>query len=229
MLIGFISDIHATLDPLDHAIKQLKAVGVSKIYCCGDICGYGRQLPEVIDMLMASNVACIAGNHERWIVKQAGNTWDSDLVKVWNYCEGGFQWVKLAESHKQFINDLPDTIQLQHSQRTIHIVHAEPPNIYDSEGIQLLDYETQEVNSYVKEWWQGELTKYGFDILVVGHTHQAFSQQLGEKRVINPSSTLFNGTYCYMDTNTYNIQHRNIYSSLSELKSIWHENNIDKK
>ena len=32
------------------------------------------------------------------------------------------------------------------------------------------------------------------DVLIVGHTHQVFSEQLGDVLVINPGSTTFNHT-----------------------------------
>ena len=99
----------------------------------------------------------------------------------------------------------------------------------DSEGIQLLDYDTSEVNEFVKDWWEGDLARYDFDVLVVGHTHQYFAQYLGDTLIVNPGSTLFNGTYCYLDTDTLLVQHETIYSSAQELARMWSSNGVDQR
>ena len=42
------------------------------------------------------------------------------------------------------------------------------------------------------ENWTQRLEGFEHDVLVVGHTHQVFAEQLGRTLVINPGSTQFN-------------------------------------
>jgi hypothetical protein len=44
------------------------------------------------------------------------------------------------------------------------------------------------------EYLMGHLQGFRHDVLLVGHTHQVFCEQLGNTLVINPGSTLFNHT-----------------------------------
>jgi predicted phosphodiesterase len=64
---------------------------------------------------------------------------------------------------------------------------------------------------------------------VVDHTHQYFAQYVGEKLVINPGSTLFNGTYCYLDTDSLIIKHESIYNNPKDLAKIWSSNGIEQR
>ena len=61
------------------------------------------------------------------------------------------------------------------------------------EGIKLLD-ENAALLEDQKKYWVDYLRDFPFDVLIVGHTHQVFAEQLGRVLVINPGSTLFNHT-----------------------------------
>jgi len=41
-------------------------------------------------------------------------------------------------------------------------------------------------------YWSQQLEKYPCDVLVVGHTHQVFAEQVGSTLVVNPGSSAFN-------------------------------------
>ena len=72
----------------------------------------------------------------------------------------------------------------------LYIVHASPPDSY-MQGIILLNQDGKVVLKQ-KERWANYLEKFKYDVLVVGHTHQVFAQQLANTLVINPGSTKFN-------------------------------------
>jgi putative phosphoesterase len=40
--------------------------------------------------------------------------------------------------------------------------------------------------------WAGLLDGFECDVLVVGHTHQVFAEQVGNILIVNPGSTAFN-------------------------------------
>ena len=43
-----------------------------------------------------------------------------------------------------------------------------------------------------KQHWTNELEDFDHDVLIVGHTHQVFAEQLGNTFVVNPGSSQFN-------------------------------------
>jgi predicted phosphodiesterase len=62
---ALISDIHANLEALDVVLEDIKAQGISEIYCLGDIIGYGPNPRECIDLVMKNSVITLLGNHDQ--------------------------------------------------------------------------------------------------------------------------------------------------------------------
>ena len=59
-----ISDIHSNLEALEAVLADIRAQGISEIYCLGDIIGYGPNPRECIDLVMQCQV-CLLGNHDQ--------------------------------------------------------------------------------------------------------------------------------------------------------------------
>ena len=76
------------------------------------------------------------------------------------------------------------------------MVHASPPDSVKN-GIRLPDLDGNLIAAEKARWTGyllGHLPGFRHDVLVVGHTHQVFCEQLGNTLVINPGSTRFNHT-----------------------------------
>ena len=196
--IGLISDIHATAAPLLEALTIFEQESVDLILCVGDIAGYGTELEQSIELLAGRNCITILGNHDVWHIDQhvAGRQ-------------------KLVES---FFHNLPMTWESTLEGKRIFAVHASPPTSL-RRGITLLDqYEKLMLNE--KEQWRLELEQYGFDVLVVGHTHQVFAEFLGQTLVINPGSTKFNNSCAILSLPDLEV--RNFPLSGETIRKVWH-------
>lgn len=65
MRYAIISDIHANLAAFTAVLDDIKGRGgVDKIWCLGDIVGYGPDPHECIQVLRQTNHICVAGNHD---------------------------------------------------------------------------------------------------------------------------------------------------------------------
>ncbi len=168
--IGLISDVHATVAPLRDALTLFEQEGVDQILCAGDIAGYGTELEQSIELLAERDCITISGNHDVWYNEFRAEGWQ-ELIET-------------------FLHTLPATWESTIEGKRIFAVHASPPCSM-SEGIVLLD-QYEKIVPGNKEQWTQELEGYGFDVLVVGHTHQVFAEVLGQTLVINPGSTKFN-------------------------------------
>lgn len=62
---AIISDIHANLEALDAVLSDIRQLGISEIFCLGDIIGYGPNPCECIDRIMATSEMCLLGNHDQ--------------------------------------------------------------------------------------------------------------------------------------------------------------------
>lgn len=67
-MIGIISDIHGNYEALKEVLKALDNLGISDIYCLGDVVGYYSQVNECCDVIRERNVKCIMGNHDWYMV-----------------------------------------------------------------------------------------------------------------------------------------------------------------
>ena len=61
---AIISDIHGNIEALRAVLDDIASQGVDKIYCLGDIIGYGPNPRECIDEVMGFDM-CILGNHDQ--------------------------------------------------------------------------------------------------------------------------------------------------------------------
>jgi len=182
--IGLISDVHADAAPLEEALLIFQRESVDEILCAGDISGYGEELAQSVELLVESNCKIISGNHDIWFL----NTLD------------GQEENKIGA----FFQSLPVFLEFTWDEKQLYTVHASPP-FSQTKGMMLLN-ENEEVIDAQKEQWSCYLKDFRYDILIVGHTHQVFVEQLGDTLVINPGSTKFNHTCFILDLPDMNIR-----------------------
>ena len=95
-----------------------------------------------------------------------------------------------ADPSYQFLSQLDETLEFEIEGKRIYMVHAEPPSEQHG-GIKLLDPDGDIMESRIK-LWRKKLNDFKYDVLIVGHSHQVFAEQLGSVLVINPGSSAFN-------------------------------------
>ncbi len=187
--IGLISDVHARPAPVAEALSIFKSEQVDNIICPGDIAGYFDEVEAVIELLIESNCQSIIGNHDQAYIESHP---EETGTKVYD-----------------FLDALPDTLSCEIEDKRVYVVHAHPPASQHG-GIKLLDIDGELIPEQ-KQYWQQQLNDANYDVLIVGHTHQVFAEQLGKVLVINPGSTQFNHscmilTLPQMHVQTYALQ-----------------------
>jgi predicted phosphodiesterase len=65
--IAILSDVHANLPALEAVLRDIEARRVKKIYCLGDLIGYGPSPREVIDIAEKRFEFVLKGNHDEAI------------------------------------------------------------------------------------------------------------------------------------------------------------------
>jgi putative phosphoesterase len=169
-LIGLITDVHAQPAPVAEALSIFARAGVSQIFCAGDIAGYHQQLRETIALLEDNSVQTIVGNHDLHYLAKHGDAADS--------------------RETNFLRQLPTSISTIIEGKSLYMVHAQPPDECHG-GIKLLDRNGVLIPDLVDHWTK-KIHAFEHDVLIVGHTHQVFAEQLGNTLVINPGSSAFN-------------------------------------
>lgn len=168
--IGLVSDVHAAPAPLREALEKLRDAGAELILCAGDIAGYGPDLAGTVELLDAGDCRSILGNHDLWYLARCSD--------------------EVSGSAADFLRQLPEALELNLADVRLVMVHGSPPASLMN-GIRMLDEEGRILPGQ-QEFWRERLRDCPGEVLVVGHTHQVFAEQLGEMLVINPGSTCFN-------------------------------------
>jgi putative phosphoesterase len=172
--IGLISDVHSSPVELAEALQIFAEKQVDDIICAGDIAGYHDGLLPTIQLLAESNCKTIVGNHDQsWLEKNTAEHSDGEHSEIRNY-----------------LQQLPQTLQLSIEGKRVFVVHANPPSEQHG-GIKLRNRYGDIVAERKADWSQ-RLADFEHDVLIVGHTHQVYAEQLGNVLVVNPGSVPFN-------------------------------------
>lgn len=194
--LGLISDVHASPAPLQDALAIFKRERVDAIICAGDIAGYFDELEPTIDLLIEHDCKSIIGNHDQACLESLGG--------------------QRVSKYDRYLRSLPETLEYRVDGKCIYVVHAHPPSSQHG-GIKLLDEDGELIPGQITRWRE-ELDSMSCDVLIVGHTHQVFAQQLDGVLVVNPGSTCFNHscmilTVPDMDVRTYALEGKAVLKS----------------
>jgi putative phosphoesterase len=169
MLLGIISDIHANLPALEAVINSLKALRPDGIYCAGDIVGYNPFPNEVIETVMNAGIHSILGNHDR-------ATLDGDLSWFSENAARALEWTRdvITDASAGYLLTLKAREELKFGKCRILMVHGSPKD--DDEYVPAMD---------AKYWPFKDLD---VDVLIMGHTHQQWTDRFGRLVALNPGS-----------------------------------------
>jgi len=151
MKAAVISDIHSNLEALQAVLKDIKKRRIKKIFCLGDLIGYGANPNECIDLCLKESDLIIAGNHD-WAA--IGKT---DVNRFNPMASEAIRWTKnkLTDASVAKLTGLPLTEKLG----DLFLAHASPNK----------PAEWNYLTSFID--FQEAFDKFGEKICFIGHTH----------------------------------------------------------
>lgn len=194
MKIAFIGDIHSNLEALQSVLKEIEKMKISKIFCVGDIVGYGANPSECIKIIKELKIPCVKGNHDYAVV-----TKDTSWFNPYAATAIRWQSERLNENEINFLKNLPEKIMTTIENLKICIVHGSPKN-----PIWEYIYEEDVSEEFVKD--------LDCDILAMGHTHAPFIKRLKNNLVINvgsvgqPRDGINKASFAVFDTEKYDVK-----------------------
>ncbi|SHE65826.1 phosphoesterase, MJ0936 family [Marinitoga hydrogenitolerans DSM 16785] len=181
MKIAFISDIHSNLEALTAVLKDIKNRNIDKIYCLGDLVGYGPNPNEVIDIIRKNNIESIMGNYDDAIgyeKESCGCAYNPG--RETEVGDESINWTikNTSKENKEFLKTLPLKKEIEIEGVKFLLVHGSPLNY-------LLEYVRPNVLSERLK----ELTdNVNAEIIINGHTHLIMAKHINGKTVLNPGS-----------------------------------------
>ena len=119
MRYAIISDIHANLEALQSVLADIdRRGGADRIWCLGDVVGYGPDPHECIELLKKTDLICVAGNHDLAAIgKVSTDQFNPDAAEACLWAAK-----QLIPADVAYIERLPLTIE----QDGFTIVHGSP-------------------------------------------------------------------------------------------------------
>jgi predicted phosphodiesterase len=178
--VAIITDIHANLPALQAALAHVDALGIQRIYCGGDLVGYGPHPNEVCALIAERDLPTIYGNYDYAIARDdhdCGCAYitphDRDLGQQ------SVEWtlVHTDSRSKAFMRQLPFDLHFDVGDTPVHLVHGSP----------------RKVNEYLFEDKPARLYERlaaaeSDRALVFGHTHKPWVCEYGGVLFVNCGS-----------------------------------------
>lgn len=170
MRIAFISDIHSNFEALKSVLDKIDSMKISKIYCVGDIVGYGSSCNEVIETLKERKVPSTLGNHEYGVL--TGETAWFNIIAA-----EAIYWTieHLKKENLDWLKSLKEKISLKLAGYKILLVHGSP-----EDSIWKYTFEENVDENFVRD--------LEYDVIVLGHTHIPFVKKIKNCLVLNCGS-----------------------------------------
>lgn len=194
MRIAIISDIHSNLEALQTVLAHIKTKNIDKIFCTGDIVGYGANPNECVELLKKNNAICNQGDHDLNAVTLKKLDWFNEFaVQALRFTNK-----TLTEQNKRFLIGLPKHQKIEEKNK-FFLVHGSPKD---------------ELYEYVMPTTDNEIIKgyiNGYTMLICGHTHLPDLKRFQLQVFLNPGSVgqprngIPQAQYAIVDTSNTNF------------------------
>ncbi|MCX7765550.1 MAG: metallophosphatase family protein [Candidatus Sumerlaeia bacterium] len=177
--IAIFSDIHGNLQALEATLSAIRDEKVDKLYCCGDIVGYGGNPNECIELVKSLECPVVLGNHDYAALDLTNTDYFNDVARA------AIIWTAsvLKEENIAFVRQLPYV----YIEGDFFFVHASPRSPEDW--------------NYIITMGEAELNFHYFDqrFCFIGHSHQPFIVEKDKGNLSCPRSPVHriadNGRY----------------------------------
>lgn len=179
MLIAFISDIHGNLPALEAALTDARDRGAEKVYCAGDLTGYGPFPGEVCRIIAEKQITSIIGNYDAKVIAALHRSADlKEGMKPGKWKILDWTCRQIDGDAQRFLSSLPPLHHETLADRfKLLMVHGSPLSPVDTIYPSITPYGLKK-----------KLAGTRLDILVCGHTHIPFVRRVAGILIVNCGS-----------------------------------------
>jgi putative phosphoesterase len=178
MKVAIIADIHGNLPAFEAVLAHARARDVEIFWNLGDMMGYGPFPDQVVRLLKEKRVINILGNFDREVLKFP------EKRKKWRKAQRlehflAYHWVHdhLSRVSRDYLKELPKHMRLRMGEVNFLLTHGSPEAMDE-----VLTADTPE------ERFLDLAADAGTDVVLCGHSHQAFCRQVNGTYFMNPGS-----------------------------------------
>ncbi|MHA2294460.1 MAG: metallophosphoesterase family protein [Candidatus Hodarchaeales archaeon] len=183
MKLALIGDIHGNLPAFLEVLKDIRRNNVDKVYCMGDIVGYGPWPNRCVDLARSicninGELNCCMGNHDYYAVHGDIPDWFKLAAR------NAIEWTinNVSEESKEFLAKLPMHIETEYFGYKFYMCHGSPSN-----PLKAYIFKGSDEHSAARLYIQENNVQY----LIVGHTHYPLKEMTFDivpRWIINPGS-----------------------------------------
>jgi putative phosphoesterase len=178
--VAVITDIHGNLPALEATLARIDELGIDRVYCGGDLVGYGPHPNEVCALIAERAIPAIYGNYDYAIARDlddCGCAYVTQHDRELGQQSVAWTLEHTGEAAKDFMRELPFDRRSDVGERSVHLVHGSP----------------RKVNEYLFEDKPASLYERlaaaeEADTLVFGHTHKPWVHEYGGVLFVNCGS-----------------------------------------
>ncbi|MHB1006849.1 MAG: metallophosphoesterase family protein [Chloroflexota bacterium] len=181
MRIAVLSDVHGNKHALEAVLADIDSQGIDRVYCLGDLVGYGAFPNEVIALIRERGIPTVMGNYDEGVGfdrDECGCAYtDPEMRRLGDL---SLMWSReqVTAENKAFLRALHPQIRFEAEGKRFMLVHGSPRKINE------YLYETRPDISFERLAKASEA-----DVLVYGHTHLPYTKQIAGVLFVNDGST----------------------------------------
>jgi len=177
---AIITDIHGNLAALEATLARIGELSIGRIFCGGDLVGYGPHPSEVCKLIEERGIPTIYGNYDYAIAREeedCGCAYVTPHDRELGQDSVAWTLAHTDRSAKQFMLGLPFDLHFPVGAVGVHLVHGSP----------------RKVNEYLFEDKPARLYERlaaaeRDRVLVCGHTHKPWVHEYGGVLFVNCGS-----------------------------------------
>jgi putative phosphoesterase len=178
--VAVITDIHANLPALHAALERISELGIERVYCGGDLVGYGPHPNEVCALIEERGIPTIYGNYDYAIAREledCGCAYIDQHDRELGQQSVDWTLKNTNQAAKDFMRELPFDLRFSLGDQGVHLVHGSP----------------RKVNEYLFEDKPARLFERlaaaeTDQMLVFGHTHKPWIHEYSRVLFVNCGS-----------------------------------------
>ena len=180
MRIAICSDIHGNRHALAGVLADIDEQAPDRVFCLGDLVGYGAYPNEVIERIWSRGIPTIMGNYDDGVgfdKDECGCAYTEPEMKKLG--DKSLMWTRevVIPENKEFLRSLLPSIRLNVEGKEILLVHGSPRKINEYVYEDRLPASLEHIARSAEA-----------DVLVFGHTHLPYAKEVAGVLLVNDGS-----------------------------------------
>jgi putative phosphoesterase len=178
--VAVVTDVHANLAALQAVLARIDELEIERVYCGGDLVGYGPHPNEVCALIEARQIPTIYGNYDYAIgrdLEDCGCAYRDQHDRELGQLSVDWTLEHTDQRSKDFMRGLPFDLRFELAGLRVRLVHGSPRKV--SEYL----FADKPARTFERIAAGADC-----DVLVFGHTHQPWVAEFGGVLFVNCGS-----------------------------------------